>query len=132
VTDGATGDIVSLEKLHVNGASSRQQTIVYVSDQQLLSIVGEIVENTDLSGNEEDLLRTIDGDIENGHVLVVPETTFKCLEETKRDVAERLAVEHDARRTRTCELASVVASCSSNASSADRGKGGEIGNVTDI
>ena len=38
---------------------------IYMSDEQLLSIIGEVVENTDLCSNEKDLLGVVDGKIEN-------------------------------------------------------------------
>ena len=55
----------------------------YMSDEQLLPIVGEVVENTDLCSNEKDLLRVIDGKIENWQIFVEPKTPLKCLERNR-------------------------------------------------
>ena len=38
---------------------------IYMSDEQLLPVIGEVVENTDLCSNEKDLLGVVDGKIEN-------------------------------------------------------------------
>ena len=62
----------------------RPSRMFYVSDQQLLTIVAEIVDHTDLSRGEEDLLRVIHRDVQDGDIFVEPERPLKRLEEDEQ------------------------------------------------
>ena len=59
-----------------------------MSDEQLLSVVGEIVQHSDLRGYEEDLLRLVDRQVQHGQILVETKTPLKRLEEQYEDSAE--------------------------------------------